>query len=132
MDSLPNPSPPNLTTSEMPRSEYLDHLDPIAREDVGGLLKAQGSYADSWKRRGGVGSFMMLARKWDRMENHLRIGEEDGEPIYKSIFLAIRDDVRPEGIIDDIRDLRRYLALVEAECRARGYPSALSKQRDNI
>ena len=31
------------------------------------------------------------------------------------VFKAINEDGRDEGIIDDIRDLRRYLFLVEAE-----------------
>ena len=28
-------------------------------------------YGDSWKQRG-VGAFMMLARKWDRIENQVK------------------------------------------------------------
>jgi hypothetical protein len=35
------------------------------------------------------------------------------------VFRAIASDARPDGIIDDIRDLRRYLLLVEAEMLAR-------------
>jgi hypothetical protein len=51
---------------------------------------------------------MMLARKWDRIENQAKKENYD-------IFETIRKDPREEGIIDDIRDLRRYLLLVEAE-----------------
>jgi hypothetical protein len=55
---------------------------------------------------GGIGAFMMLARKWDRIENQAQVYGWD-------IFDAMTSDKRPEGIIDDIRDLRRYLLLVE-------------------
>jgi hypothetical protein len=95
--------PPNL----------YDFLPKITEEDIAGLLKARESYGDSWKKRGGVGAFMMLARKFDRIENALA-GNYD-------IFTAIETDKRAEGIIDDVRDLRRYLLLVEAEMRARGH-----------
>ena len=80
----------------------------IAQNDLEALKRAEVSYGDSWKRRGGVGAFMMLARKWDRIENQVNDYTYD-------IFLALDEDKRPEGLIDDIRDLRRYLLLVEAE-----------------
>jgi hypothetical protein len=80
----------------------------IVKEDVISLIEAESSYGDSWKKRGGVDSFMMLARKWDRIENQV---EKHGFNILK----AGMEDQRPEGIIDDIRDLRRYLLLVEQE-----------------
>ncbi len=83
-------------------------IDEIVDADVGGLKKAHASYGNSWKKRGGVGAFMMLARKWDRLENAVTAKGYD-------IFKAIEDDQRPEGILDDIRDLRRYLILVESE-----------------
>ena len=105
---------------------YLDMLDEVAQADVAGLRKAEESYKDSWKKRGGVGAFMMLARKWDRIENQVQYGA-----LYRlddvvtrcvepwDIFAHAEGDTRPEGIIDDIRDLRRYLMLVEAEVLAR-------------
>lgn len=82
----------------------------IASYDAEALEHAQKSYGDSWKKRGGIGAFMMLARKWDRLENQTR------EHNYE-IFEAIYADPSPEGILDDIGDLRRYLFLVEAEIR---------------
>ena len=75
------------------------------------MIKAQESYGDSWKKRGGCGAFMMLARKWDRLETQ-------SEKCNWDLFSAILNDKRPEGIIDDIRDLRRYLLLVETEMEA--------------
>lgn len=127
---------------------YLDHLQSVADGDVAGLKKAQLSYGDSWKRRGGVGAFMMLARKWDRLENALRPMNEgagsgtaflarpkDGGCVVTNgcapydIFRAAEIDTRAEGLIDDIRDLRRYLMLVEAEVLARG--TVHGTHRDN-
>lgn len=85
-----------------------DAITNAARADVAGLEKAHASYGTSWKNRGGVGAFMMLARKWDRLENAVR-------KVGFNIFTAIIEDKRAEGIMDDIRDLRRYLLLVESE-----------------
>jgi len=100
-----------------------DILDRIAVNDVAGLRKAEQSYGDSWKKRGGVGAFMMLARKMDRMENHAKKNGFD-------IFKAIISDNRAEGVIDDIRDLRRYLILVEAEMISQGFINP-DNHRDN-
>ena len=83
-----------------------EKLCQITNGDVEGLLKAEQSYGDSWKKRGGVGAFMMLARKWDRIENQVKKHGWD-------VFLAMERDKRPEGIADDIKDLRCYLLLVE-------------------
>jgi hypothetical protein len=106
--------------------EYWDEAQAIANADVLGLKKANESYGDSWKRRGGVGAFMMLARKWDRLENRVeqRIENKVGDIQFGAdgydIFAHAVIDRRSEGIIDDIRDLRRYLLLVEIELKMRG------------
>ncbi len=114
---------------------YLEELDRIAHEDVAGLITSQLSYGNSWKNRGGIGAFMMLARKWDRLEKRVQkeVGNSDspGTPAARyDIFAHIISDIRSEGIIDDIRDLRRYLLLVEAEMAARGTQAACSEHRD--
>jgi hypothetical protein len=105
-------------------TEYLQHLKSISEEDVAGLRKAQESYGNSWKKRGGRNAWFMLCRKFDRME--LQVGRHT-----EDIFAAAEADERSEGLIDDIRDLRRYLMLVEAEMRARGSKGAVSQHRDN-
>lgn len=123
---------------------FLDYLKDVADEDVAGLVKAEQSYGDSWKRRGGVGAYMMLVRKADRLDKALNPMAEPGDlreaPISRNtgrpvpawdIFAAAEADTRAEGIIDDIRDLRRYLMLIEAELRARGIKSATTVHRDN-
>ena len=119
-------------TAAPPVANHLTYLDEVGRDDVGGLEVAERNYGSSWKKRGGIGAFMMLSRKGDRIENALRPMEDDeARANLKAhhvapwdIFGAIAADTRPEGIIDDIRDLRRYLLLVESEMRARGAVSA--------
>ena len=97
---------------------YLDMLDEIAQADVAGLRKAEESYKDSWKKRGGVGAFMMLARKWDRIENQLT-NRLLIPPMTAFDIFQFMENSSKEGILDDVRDLRRYLMLVEAEVLAR-------------
>lgn len=152
---------------------FLEQLDTIAKEDAAGLKKAAESYGDSWKSRGGIGAFMMLARKWDRINNAINPetwpgrDPEKKEPTWWAnsttiklqsgndaiinpndqlfaplsraaghlipawdILRAIAADPRPEGLLDDIRDLRRYLMLIEAEMRARNIVQA-GDHRDN-
>tara|TARA_R100001440_G_scaffold26491_1_gene43293 strand:+ start:25696 stop:26082 length:387 start_codon:yes stop_codon:yes gene_type:complete len=94
-------------------SPIVNNIVGLANQDVEGLHNSEQSYGDSWKQRGGVGAFMMLARKWDRLEKQVTEYNYD-------VFKAAFDDMREEGILDDIRDLRRYLFLVEAEVRMRG------------
>jgi hypothetical protein len=94
-------------------SEQLQYVLRVADTDVKKLHHAEQSYGDSWKKRGGTGAMMMLARKWDRLENQVTKHNWD-------IFAAAQQDTRPEGIIDDIRDLRRYLLLVESELLIQG------------
>ena len=89
-------------------STQLQYVLRVADTDVKKLHQAEQSYGDSWKKRGGIGAFMMLARKWDRLEK--QVSEQGWD-----IFAACTQDQRDEGVIDDIRDLRRYLTLVEAE-----------------
>ena len=94
-------------------SDMIKMVEEVTTSDVHKLHEAEKSYGNSWKQRGGVGAFMMLARKWDRLEKQV---EEHGYDVFK----AIESDTRPEGIIDDIRDLRRYLLLVDAHIQTKG------------
>jgi len=80
----------------------------IASKDIQGLFRSDAQYGGSWMRRGGIGAFMMLARKWDRIAQRMTKYPDS------NILKAIEEDQRAEGIIDDIRDLRRYLLLVAA------------------
>ena len=84
-----------------------EQIEKLTQIDIAKLKKAEKYYGDSWLKRGGVGAFMMLARKWDRIEFVAKKDSYD-------IFSTIQIDSSDTGILDDIRDLRRYLFLVEA------------------
>jgi hypothetical protein len=104
---------------------YREHIKTVADTDVKEVTRKDIEYGASWLRRGGVGAFMMLARKWDRLETALAPHTDDPTRANGSteahrvapwdIVTAAIVDGREEGIIDDIRDLRRYLLLVESE-----------------
>ena len=100
----------------IPGEDYsliINEVQNLAIKDTEQLHISEQSYGDSWRKRGGVGAFMMLARKWDRLEKQVEEHRYD-------VFKAIESDARPEGIIDDIRDLRRYLLLVDAHIQTKG------------
>lgn len=110
------------------RAGHLPYVVSIAQEDAAGLVAADPKYGFSWKRRGGPGAFYMLARKWDRLEHALaphpgvhncsNLGVWCGAEIPPyDVLTALLRDRRAEGTEDDVRDLRRYLMLVEAEGR---------------
>src|SRR5216684_2463167 len=89
-------------------ADLRDELNKVAQRDIDELVKKDAEYGSSWKRRGGIGAYMMLARKIDRIEQQVKAHGYD-------IFAAAATDARAEGIRDDIGDLRRYLMLVETE-----------------
>jgi len=88
-------------------SDLRTALTAVVHQDVDVLVEKDREYGGSWKSRGGAGAFFMLARKFDRIEIQAKKHGYD-------IFAAVAADARPEGLLDDIADLRRYLALVEA------------------
>jgi hypothetical protein len=100
-------------TKQKEYSPIIKQTEIISAEDWTSLDRAEEDYGDSWRKRGGIGAFMMLARKWDRIEKQVFDYTYD-------IFLALEEDKRPEGLMDDIKDLRRYLLLVEAHMRTKG------------
>lgn len=87
--------------------KYLEELDRIAKNDVEALKASQKNYGDSWCRRGGIGAYMIMIRKFDRLDNYMPNFNYD-------IFKAINDDSRKENVLNDIQDARRYLMLIEA------------------
>ncbi len=92
-----------------------NEIQEIANKDVEVLKEKGKSYGSSWKKRGGVGAFMMLARKWDRIENQCK---EAGYDIFVAGTRTTEGEGPDDGILDDIADLRRYLLLVEEEVLA--------------
>lgn len=108
-------------TSDDPMG-HLDYLQGLADQDVAQLRHKEATYQGSWKKRGGTGAFMMLARKWDRIEAMAQQCTEGGGrwDIFGLIF-SQRGQVGEDGtVLAEIRDLRRYLMLVEAEMVKRG------------
>lgn len=109
--------------------DYRDLIAMIAQDDVAQLEEKDREYGGSWLKRGGVGAFMMLARKWDRLEQAMTkevVLQGNSVPPPPAMVVDRYDvltravcDGREEGILDDIGDLRRYLLLVEAEVRCR-------------
>lgn len=86
--------------------EFKKRLQAILDSTQAQLMHAQGSYGESWIKRGGIGAFMNLARKWDRIQMSCKRAGWD-------IMKALEMDRRPEGLIDDLRDLRDYIILVD-------------------
>ena len=94
----------------MPLDPKWMEMKDIAQNDIASLIESEKSYGDSWKRRGGTGAFMMLARKFDRIE-------QQAESCNYDIFEAGRRYDGENGLLDDIGDLRRYFLLVEHHIR---------------
>lgn len=86
---------------------WLGNLQSIANGIVSTLFKKEQHYAGSWQKRGGPGAFMMLARKWDRIENLAKTKNYD-------IFEAVEKN--DGDVVDDIDDLIGYLLLVRSRC----------------
>lgn len=96
-----------------PDQQLAERLHRIAMADVEGLLNAQEKYGDSWRCKGGMGAYFTISRKVDRYEHACKAAEWD-------VFAAIRQNPASDGsmfgkdsLLDDVRDLRRYLLLVE-------------------
>lgn len=92
---------------------HLNHLQAVAVQDVIEIKLKENTYQGSWKRRGGIGAAMMVLRKVDRLEVMLKEGNYD-------IFNMIKQDLSGNDgtVLAEVRDLRRYLLLIEAEIRA--------------
>lgn len=93
-------------------TRYREFIPIIADEDTKRVLKKDEEYGASWKKRGGVGAYMVMIRKVDRLETQCARHGYD-------IFKALESDAEgSESLLDTIRDLRSYLDLIEADHRA--------------
>lgn len=103
---------------------FLLQLQPIATDDVETIERKEKAYGDSWRRNGGIGAFMIFARKWDRIKQRVttEVPAAEGRPgaARDNILEHLAADRRSEPLLDDIRDLRQFLLLTEAEMAARG------------
>lgn len=93
------------------RFQYHEYLEDVSTSDVDEVRVKDISYGASWKKRGGSGAFFMLARKWDRLEEICRA------KFNYDVIEAVKEDMsgKDGSVLAEIRDLRRYLLLVEAE-----------------
>jgi len=92
------------------QSELVGKLLDQALADIIQLMNKNQAYGSSWKRRGGVGAFMMAARKWDRLEEIMKgVGYD--------VFVSDVKDIGGETVRDQVGDLRRYLMLIETELK---------------
>ncbi len=111
---------------KLPRKELCEKLmKEVIEDDLKVIEIKDKEYGSSWKKRGGQGAFMMLARKFDRMETQINkiICKHKEVPGGNYLHNFITFDDRDEGILDDVQDLRRYFILICDEC---GYDMELS------
>ena len=91
--------------------ERAELIEKIAKDDVRLLCAKDASYGESWRKRGGVGAFMVTARKWDRIEQAAALA---GYDIFAAARVRFADG---EDLLTELCDLRCYLLLVESEIR---------------
>ena len=96
---------------------WLAELGPITARLVETLYEKDAVYGGSWQKRGGIGAFMMLARKWDRLENIVSNDQPDTGFAPYDILGCLA--VNPGDVADDVEDLVCYLLLVMAEAKRR-------------
>lgn len=85
-------------------------LESLAIADVREVMLKNQQYGESWCRRGGGQAFAVIWRKVDRIESILKLHHGDTYDLF-SAWAQNPGDIR-----DDIRDLRRYLLLLEEYC----------------
>ena len=84
-------------------------LEEIAMGDAREVAAKNQSYGESWCRRGGQQAFAVIWRKADRIEAILE-QMSNGYDIFEAW------SKNPGDVVDDLRDLRRYLLLLEEYC----------------
>lgn len=129
-----------MTTPSTDLFAHHAFLDTVVQEDVRYLREKDKSYGASWKLSGGRSAWFMLRRKMDRMITMLARPEAPAEfdpnrpnknahiahlaACYNAEDIFAKITERPGGedgsVLAEVRDLRRYLTLVEAEMIARG------------
>lgn len=110
----------NLHPEGDERFKFHQHLEAISQEDVRYVRVKDRDYGSSWKKRGGVGAFMMLARKWDRLEEQTRRAGYDIMEVIRNGGVAKVGQGGDGTTLAEVRDLRRYLLLLEAEMVEQG------------
>jgi hypothetical protein len=93
----------------MEKYPWLKAAPTVANGIIETLFKKEEHYAGSWQKRGGIGAFMMMCRKWDRIE---KIAAENGYNIFK----VLEDN--DADTIDDVDDLIGYLLMIRGKVMA--------------
>jgi hypothetical protein len=89
---------------------HMQYLSQISGYDISHIDHKEKTYQGSWKKRGGIGAAMMMLRKIDRIEVMLK---EVNYDVFKACSGSKSGD---DGtMLAEIRDLRRYLLLIESE-----------------
>ena len=97
--------------NENEKLKYHRHLEAITKADIDYVRRKDAQYNASWKKREGAGAFFTIVRPWDRFDT---ISQAAGYDIFKKIREEGLEG--PDGsLIACVRDLRRYLLLLEAE-----------------
>jgi hypothetical protein len=100
---------------------HLLFLEIVASEDIGHLRMKEKTYKGSWKKSGGRSAWFMIKRKIDRLESMMQADPLESDlTALKSehdIFERIKMDMSgvDGSVLAEVRDLRRYLLLVESE-----------------
>lgn len=112
---------------EVTKQGFLTSLQKVSAEDVEGIMVGEEEYNRSWMARGGQGVFFTLVRCLDRIPVLCARKPKDGDR-YDIFAHCIESD--GTGILDSIRDARRYFLMLESELVRQGYD--LPKQRHNV
>ena len=113
----------------------LDFIKIVAEEDERHLREKNKTYGDSYKKSGGRSLWFMLKRKMDRLVNMLEREPSDlkSAKSQHDIFEQIKQN--PSGadstVLAEIRDLRRYLILCEAELMRQGVVGSRKWEKDD-
>lgn len=123
--------------------DFRTALEYVVDDDVTALVESRVHYGDSWRAEGGFSAWFNIKRKIDRLVRLLgrepetiqdKESPESGPFVREryDIFAHIHADLARGGetVLDTVRDLRRYLTLVEAFLVEEGVDLPLS--RDNI
>ena len=113
--------------------EFQQALKRVLDSDLEGLIEAQNEYGESWCARGGQGAFFTLVRPLDRLLVLASKTGTDRRVAPYDIFEHCLDNPASgeEGpVLNTVRDLRRYLTLVEVYLVRRGH--SLPLQRHNV
>lgn len=116
--------------TDNPNLAYHQHIGKIAENDINYVRKKDAQYDASWKRRGGPGAWFTIVRPWDRLSQFMERPKQTGTMTHAMVPVWERNDIIGAMVAEKlsgedgtvtacVRDLRRYLLLLEAEVQER-------------